>query len=63
MNSLNPVYRIGRQIADVITAHLPGVSKKEALERAGGHARAGRHLRGPAAATTRTSSPAACGSA
>ena len=36
MNSLKPVYRIGRQIADGISAHLPGVSKKEALERAAG---------------------------
>ena len=33
MNSLNPVYRVGRQIADAISAHLPGVTKKEALER------------------------------
>ncbi len=33
MNSLNPVYRIGRQIADGIRAHRPEVSKKEALER------------------------------
>jgi len=36
MNSLNPVYRIGRQIADGISAHLPGITKKEALERAAG---------------------------
>lgn len=36
MNSLNPVYRIGRQIADAIRAHLPGVTKNEALERAAG---------------------------
>jgi len=35
MNSLNPVFRIGRQIADGIQAHKPGISKKEALERAG----------------------------
>lgn len=33
MNSLNPVFRIGRQIADGIRAHRPGVSQKEALER------------------------------
>jgi len=34
MNSLNPVHRIGRQIADAITAHRPGATKKEALEKA-----------------------------
>ncbi|MDM7830380.1 ABC transporter ATP-binding protein [Cellulomonas edaphi] len=33
MNSLNPVFRIGRQIADGIQAHMPQVTKKEALER------------------------------
>ena len=33
MNSLNPVFRIGRQIADGIRAHRPEVSQKEALER------------------------------
>ncbi|WP_022891280.1 ABC transporter ATP-binding protein [Agromyces subbeticus] len=33
MNSLNPVFRIGRQIADGIQAHRPGISRKEALER------------------------------
>ncbi|WP_394553541.1 ABC transporter ATP-binding protein [Agromyces sp. MMS24-JH15] len=34
MNSLNPVHRIGSQIADGIMAHRPGVKKPEALERA-----------------------------
>ncbi|GEA85813.1 peptide ABC transporter ATPase [Cellulomonas sp. A375-1] len=34
MNSLNPVHRIGRQIADAITAHRPGMKKPEALEKA-----------------------------
>ncbi|WP_350348441.1 ABC transporter ATP-binding protein [Agromyces sp. G08B096] len=34
MNSLNPVFRIGRQIADGILAHRPGTSKAEALDRA-----------------------------
>ena len=33
MNSLNPVFRIGRQIVDGIRAHRPEVSQKEALER------------------------------
>ena len=34
MNSLNPVYRVGRQITDGILAHRPGMKKAEALERA-----------------------------
>ncbi|TYP88856.1 ABC transporter ATP-binding protein [Blastococcus xanthinilyticus] len=34
MNSLNPVFRIGRQIADAIAAHTPGIRKKQALDRA-----------------------------
>ncbi|AEI10830.1 ABC transporter ATP-binding protein [Cellulomonas gilvus] len=33
MNSLNPVHRIGRQIADAITAHEPRTSKADALAR------------------------------
>ena len=49
MNSLNPVFRIGRQIADGILAHRPEVSQKEALERAGRAARARRHLPRPPA--------------
>ncbi|WP_127794933.1 ABC transporter ATP-binding protein [Agromyces sp. LHK192] len=34
MNSLSPVYRIGRQIADGILAHRPAMSKADAMERA-----------------------------
>ncbi|WP_029252023.1 ABC transporter ATP-binding protein [Paraoerskovia marina] len=34
MNSLNPVFRIGRQIADGILAHSPGMSRADATERA-----------------------------
>ena len=34
MNSLNPVYRVGRQITDGILAHRPGMKKAEAMERA-----------------------------
>ncbi|MFC4942193.1 ABC transporter ATP-binding protein [Pseudonocardia sp. GCM10023141] len=34
MNSLNPVYRIGRQIVDAIAAHRPHTSRAERLERA-----------------------------
>ncbi|MEM2522843.1 MAG: ABC transporter ATP-binding protein [Candidatus Bathyarchaeia archaeon] len=33
MNALNPVYRVGDQIAEAIRTHEPNVSKKEALER------------------------------
>ncbi|PRZ09507.1 peptide/nickel transport system ATP-binding protein [Isoptericola sp. CG 20/1183] len=36
MNSLNPVFRIGRQIADGILAHRPRTTRKEALEQAAG---------------------------
>ena len=34
-SSLNPVYRVGEQIAEQIRAHEPFVSKAQALERAG----------------------------
>ena len=34
MNSLNPVYRVGRQLADGILAHRPGMSKADAHARA-----------------------------
>ncbi|WP_418275032.1 ABC transporter ATP-binding protein [Isoptericola jiangsuensis] len=34
MNSLNPVFRVGRQIADAIMAHRPGVRRAEAWEQA-----------------------------
>ena len=34
MNSLNPVYRVGRQITDAIRAHLPEVDRAAAGERA-----------------------------
>ena len=33
MTSLNPVYRIDRQIGEVFTCHNPGMSKKEVRER------------------------------
>jgi peptide/nickel transport system ATP-binding protein len=36
MNSLNPVYRVGRQIADAILAHRPGTSRRDAWEQAAG---------------------------
>jgi len=34
MTSFNPVYRVGRQIAEAIRAHRAGVSEREARERA-----------------------------
>ncbi|WP_232662095.1 ABC transporter ATP-binding protein [Pseudonocardia sp. TRM90224] len=34
MNSLNPVYRVGRQLTDAIAAHRPGSSRAEREERA-----------------------------
>lgn len=34
MSSLNPVFRIGKQIAEAIELHTPGITKKEALARA-----------------------------
>jgi peptide/nickel transport system ATP-binding protein len=34
MNSLNPVHRVDRQIAEPILAHEPGTSRAEALDRA-----------------------------
>ena len=34
MSSLDPVYRVGSQIAEQIRVHYPGVSKREALDRA-----------------------------
>jgi len=34
MSSLNPVFRIGNQIAEAIQLHTPGITKKEALARA-----------------------------
>ncbi len=34
MSSLNPVFRIGNQIAEAIMLHTPGITKKEAHEKA-----------------------------
>ncbi|GIG23533.1 dipeptide/oligopeptide/nickel ABC transporter ATP-binding protein [Cellulomonas chitinilytica] len=34
MNSLNPVHRIGRQIVDALQAHVPGISRRDADDRA-----------------------------
>ena len=35
MNALNPVYKVGDQIVEAISTHESGISKKEAMERAG----------------------------
>ena len=64
MTSLNPVYRVGWQIAEQIRAHEPA-SKEAAAQPRGRAARCRRHPQ-PARArrtTTRTSSRAACASA
>ena len=61
MNALNPVLSIGAQLTDVLQAHRPGMSARPASPR-GRAADHGRHHRRPAAAATRTSFPAACGS-
>jgi peptide/nickel transport system ATP-binding protein len=34
MNAMNPVFKVGDQIVEAITLHEPGVSRKEALDRA-----------------------------
>ena len=63
MTSLNPVYRVGEQIIEMIRAHRD-VSKEEARR---GRSNCSRRWasRTPSAACgiTRTSSPAACASA
>ena len=64
MTSLNPVYTIGEQIAEVVRRH-EGVGRKAALDRTDRDAapRADPQSRSGASTTIRTSSPAACASA
>ena len=64
MTSLNPVYKVGWQIAEQIREHEK-VSKQAARDRAIELLTVGRHPATRASASTpiRTSSPAACGSA
>ena len=63
MSSLNPVYRVGDQIAEMIRAHRD-VSKKEAQSPRGRAVGVGRdpESRKCGCVVTRTSSPAACAS-
>ena len=62
MNALNPVFRIGAQLTDVLRAHRPEMSRAER------HERAAELLRMVGITRTgferiRTSCPAGCGSA
>ena len=63
LSSLHPLYRVGWQIVEMIRAHRP-IGKSEA-QTAGGRAARQVGIPRPSAGstTTRTSSPAACGSA
>jgi ABC-type dipeptide/oligopeptide/nickel transport system ATPase component len=63
MTSLNPVYTVGEQIAEVI-ACIRRLSRKQALGPRRRDAEAGQHsrTRSGACTTIRTSSPAACAS-
>ena len=63
LTSLHPLYKVGWQIAEMIRAHDKSVSKAAAAERAVELlARVGIRSRGSGPGTTRTSSPAGCGS-
>ena len=63
MTSLNPVYTVGDQIAEVVRQHEK-LSRKQAIDRRGRDAAAGEHSQSARAGCTtiRTSSPAACAS-
>ena len=63
MTSLNPVYTIGQQIAEIVRVHND-VEQGEAADPRHRHAEARRHpaARGSVPTTTRTSSRAACAS-
>ena len=63
MTSLNPVYSVGEQIAEVVRLH-ERLGRRGGMERAVEMLQARAHSRTPSAAcaTIRTSSPAACAS-
>ena len=63
MHALNPVQRIGDQIAEPILLHDEGQPEGARTTAGRRAARAGRPARRPARAATRTSSPAARSSA
>ena len=64
MTSLNPVYTVGWQIAEQIRAHDERLEpRRRATARSSCCARSGSPTPSGASTTTRTSSPAACGSA
>ncbi len=65
MTSLNPVYTVGEQIAEVAARCTRSSVAKQAMDARGRDAAAGPHpqRRSAACTTIRTSSPAACASA
>ena len=65
LSALHPYYTVGNQIVEAYRVHHTDASKKQARAHADRHARPGRHpaARRRGSTTTRTSSPAACGSA
>ena len=63
LHSLNPVHRVGRQIAEPIEVHEPGLPKRGGRPPGRRAARAGRPEHASGRGAIPTSSPAASGSA
>ena len=65
LSALHPYYTVGRQIAEAYRVHHPRASPARGPAARHRHARPGRHpaARRAGSTSTRTSSPAACGSA